>query len=79
MVVEYSVALMFRCGRSTDLEQREGRIIRQVNENAEVDVYRYVTKDTFDAYLYQMIENNQRFILQIMTYGRTLQTIFAFA
>lgn len=58
---------MFRWSRSTDLEQREGRIIRQGNENSDVDVFRYVTEGTFDAYLYQMIENKQRFISQIMT------------
>ena len=53
--------------RPSDLEQREGRIIRQGNENSDVDVFRYVTEGTFDAYLYQMIENKQRFISQIMT------------
>ena len=53
--------------RPSDLEQREGRIIRQGNENPSVDVYRYVTEATFDAYLYQTIENKQRFISQIMT------------
>ena len=61
---------MFRWSRSTDLEQREGRIIRQGNENKElggVDIFRYVTESTFDAYLYQTIENKQRYISQIMT------------
>lgn len=53
--------------RPSDLEQREGRIIRQGNENSDVDVFRYVTDSTFDAYLYQIIENKQRFISQIMT------------
>lgn len=53
--------------RPSDLEQREGRIIRQGNENPDVDVFRYVTDSTFDAYLYQIIENKQRFISQIMT------------
>lgn len=53
--------------RPSDLEQREGRIIRQGNENKDVDIFRYVTEATFDAYLYQMIENKQRFISQIMT------------
>ena len=53
--------------RPSDLEQREGRIIRQGNENSDVDIFRYVTEGTFDAYLYQMIENKQRFISQIMT------------
>ncbi len=52
--------------RPSDLEQRSGRIIRQGNQNEEVYVYRYVTKDTFDAYLYQTVENKQRFISQIM-------------
>ncbi len=47
--------------------QREGRIIRQGNENKEVEVYRYMTEATFDAYLYQTIENKQKFISQIMT------------
>lgn len=46
--------------RPSDLEQRSGRIIRQGNENPEVDIYRYVTEGTFDAYLYQLIEGKQR-------------------
>jgi N12 class adenine-specific DNA methylase len=53
--------------RPADLAQRSGRIVRQGNENAEVDIYRYVTESTFDAYLYQTIENKQKFISQIMT------------
>lgn len=53
--------------RPSDLQQREGRIIRQGNENPEVDIYTYVTEDTFDSYLYQLIENKQTFISQIMT------------
>ncbi len=53
--------------RPSDLEQREGRIIRQGNENKEVEIYRYMTEATFDAYLYQTIENKQRFISQIMS------------
>ena len=53
--------------RPSDLEQREGRIIRQGNENPDVEIFRYVTDSTFDAYLYQIIENKQRFISQIMT------------
>ena len=53
--------------RPTDLQQREGRIIRQGNENAEVDIYSYVTEGTFDAYLYQLVERKQKFIAQIMT------------
>nr|WP_141235810.1 DEAD/DEAH box helicase family protein [Paenibacillus sp. 7541] len=53
--------------RPRDLEQRSGRIIRQGNENSEVHIFRYVTENTFDAYLYQTLENKQRFISQIMT------------
>ena len=53
--------------RPSDLEQREGRIIRQGNENEKVYIYRYVTKNTFDAYMWQLIENKQKFISQIMT------------
>ena len=49
------------------MEQRNGRIERQGNENPEVQIYRYVTDKTFDAYLYQMLENKQRFISQVMT------------
>ena len=52
--------------RPSDLIQRSGRIIRQGNKNPEVDIYRYVTEGTFDAYLYQLVENKQRFISQIM-------------
>ena len=53
--------------RPSDLEQRSGRIVRQGNENPEVDIYRYVTEGTFDAYLYQLIEGKQKFASQIMT------------
>ena len=53
--------------RPGDLEQRGGRIVRQGNRNKEVHIYRYVTEGTFDAYLWQTIENKQRFISQIMT------------
>ena len=53
--------------RPGDLEQRSGRIIRQGNRNKEVHIYRYVTESTFDAYLWQMVENKQKFISQIMT------------
>lgn len=53
--------------RPSDLEQREGRILRQGNMNKEVDIYRYVTTDTFDSYLWQIVEQKQRFISQIMT------------
>ena len=51
--------------RPRDLEQRSGRIIRQGNQNPEVQIYRYVTEGTFDSYLYQMVENKQRFISQV--------------
>lgn len=53
--------------RPSDIEQREGRMIRQGNENDHVEVYRYVTKGTFDAYMWQTIENKQKYIGQIMT------------
>ena len=53
--------------RPSDLEQRSGRIIRQGNENPDVDIYRYVTEETFDAYLYQLVEGKQKFASQIMT------------
>lgn len=53
--------------RPRDLEQRAGRTVRQGNKNPKVDVVRYVTEGTFDAYLYQIIENKQKFISQIMT------------
>ena len=53
--------------RPADLEQRSGRIIRQGNSNPEVDIYRYVTEQTFDAYLYQLVEGKQKFASQIMT------------
>lgn len=53
--------------RPSDIEQREGRMVRQGNENKEVAIYRYVTEATFDAYSWQLIENKQRFIGQVMT------------
>lgn len=53
--------------RPADLQQREGRIIRQGNKNSLVHIYSYVTENTFDAYLYQLVENKQKFISQIMT------------
>lgn len=53
--------------RPSDLQQREGRIVRQGNENPEVDIYTYVTENTFDSYLYQLVESKQKFIGQIMT------------
>lgn len=52
--------------RPSDLEQRSGRIVRQGNENPQVDIYRYVTEQTFDAYLYQLVEGKQKFASQIM-------------
>ena len=58
---------MFRMKCPSDMEQRHGRIIRQGNTNTKVDIYRYTTDKTFDAYLYQMLENKQKFISQIMT------------
>ena len=53
--------------RPSDLAQRLGRIVRQGNMNPEVEIFRYVTEGTFDAYLYQLVENKQKFIAQIMT------------
>ena len=53
--------------RPSDLEQRSGRIVRQGNENPQVNIYRYVTEQTFDAYLYQLVEGKQKFASQIMT------------
>ena len=60
--------------RPSDLTQRSGRIIRQGNQNDEVFIYRYVTEKTFDAYLYQLVENKQKFIAQIMTSKTPLRT-----
>ena len=54
--------------RPSDLEQRAGRIIRQGNTNDTVHIYRYVTKDTFDSYSYQLVENKQKFISQIINH-----------
>ena len=53
--------------RPSDLQQREGRIVRQGNMHDEVDIYTYVTENTFDSYLYQLVESKQKFIGQIMT------------
>jgi hypothetical protein len=53
--------------RPSDIEQREGRIIRQGNDNEQIHVFRYVTENTFDSYMWQTIENKQKFISQIMT------------
>lgn len=57
--------------RPSDLEQRSGRIIRQGNENKEVNIYRYITENTFDAYLWQTIENKQKFISQMIMTSKT--------
>lgn len=61
--------------RPSDLEQRAGRIVRQGNENKEVEIFRYITEDTFDGYLWQTIENKQRFISQIMTSKSPLRSM----
>ena len=53
--------------RPSDLAQRLGRIVRQGNQNPEVEIFRYVTENTFDAYLYQLVENKQKFIAQVMS------------
>lgn len=53
--------------RPRDLEQQEGRILRQGNQNDKVKIFRYVTENTFDAYMWQILENKQKFISQIMT------------
>lgn len=60
--------------RPSDLEQRSGRIIRQGNENPDVEIYRYVTEETFDAYLYQLVEGKQKFASQIMTSKSPVRT-----
>lgn len=60
--------------RPSDLEQRSGRIVRQGNENPQVDIYRYVTEQTFDAYLYQLVEGKQKFASQIMTSKSPVRT-----
>jgi len=61
--------------RPSDLQQREGRILRRGNHNKEIYIYKYVTKDTFDAYLYQTIEKKQQFISQIMTEKSPVRTV----
>lgn len=60
--------------RPSDIEQREGRILRQGNMNEEVNIYRYVTMDTFDAYMWSIVENKQKFISQIMTSKTTARS-----
>ena len=61
--------------RPRDLEQRRGRSIRQGNQNEKVSIIRYVTEGTFDAYLYQIIENKQKFISQVMTSKSPARTV----
>lgn len=61
--------------RPSDLEQRAGRIIRQGNTNPEVHIYRYVTENTFDAYLYQLVETKQKFVGQVMTSKTPVRSI----
>ena len=60
--------------RPSDLIQRNGRILRQGNENEEVSIYNYITENTFDAYLWQILEQKQRYISQIMTGRSALRT-----
>lgn len=61
--------------RPSDLEQRAGRIVRQGNANPEVHIYRYVTENTFDAYLYQLVETKQKFVGQVMTSKTPVRSI----
>ncbi len=61
--------------RPADVEQREGRILRQGNENPEVQIYRYVTEESFDAYMWQTLETKARFIAQVMTGETELRRI----
>ena len=61
--------------RPSDLEQRAGRVVRQGNENDEVYIFRYVTENTFDAYLYQLVETKQKFIGQVMTSRTPMRSI----
>lgn len=53
--------------KPSDIEQQEGRILRQGNHNEQVQIFRYVTEGTFDSYMWQLLENKQKFIGQIMT------------
>lgn len=61
--------------KPSDVEQREGRILRQGNENAEVEVFRYVTEESFDAYIWQLLENKARFIGQVLNYNPELREV----
>ncbi|PID82105.1 MAG: hypothetical protein CSB16_03000, partial [Clostridiales bacterium] len=61
--------------RPSDLEQRSGRIVRQGNENKDVYIYRYITENTFDGYLWQMIERKQKFISQVFTSKTPVRTM----
>jgi hypothetical protein len=61
--------------RPADVEQREGRILRQGNSNAEVQIYRYVTEESFDAYMWQTLETKATFIGQLMTGESDLRRI----
>ncbi len=58
---------MYRRVCPSDIEQQEGRILRQGNQNKKVFIFRYITEDTFDSYSWVLIENKQKFISQIMT------------
>lgn len=60
--------------KPSDIEQRDGRILRQFNQNSEVEIFRYVTEGTFDAYSWQIVENKQKFISQIMTSKTTVRS-----
>ena len=60
--------------RPSDLIQRNGRILRQGNDNEEISIFNYITENTFDAYLWQILEQKQRYISQIMTGRSTLRT-----
>ena len=65
---------MFRMECPSDMEQRNGRIERHGNENPKVDIFRYVTNKSFDSYLFQILENKQKFISQVMTSKTTERT-----
>ena len=61
--------------RPADVEQREGRILRQGNQNPEVQIYRYVTSGSFDAYMWQCLETKAKFIAQVMTGDSSLRRL----